>query len=58
VPSGVRLEVKLSKMVILPRVKGNGHGGSFVGRKGNPKLKHVVDENKTYRSKTIVEIHC
>ncbi|MDC0399628.1 hypothetical protein OAN59_07980 [Alphaproteobacteria bacterium] len=48
----------MRKVVVLPRVKGNGHGGSFVGRRGNPKLKHVVDGNKIYRSKTRVEIHC
>ena len=48
----------MRKVVVLPRVSGNGHGGSFVGRRGNPKLKHVVDGNKTYRSKIRVEIHC
>ena len=37
----------MRKVVVLPRVKGNGHGGSFVGRRGNPKLKHVVDGTKS-----------
>ncbi|MFL2918669.1 MAG: hypothetical protein ACJZ2I_10540 [Thalassobaculaceae bacterium] len=33
----------MKKMVVLPKVKGNGHGGFFVGRKGHLKLKHVVE---------------
>ena len=33
----------MKKMVVLPKVKGNGHGGIFVGRKGLLKLKLVVE---------------
>ena len=48
----------MKKVVVLPRVKGNGHGGSFVGKKGHPKLKHVVGGNKIYRPKIGFETHC
>jgi len=49
---------KMKKVVVLPRVKGNGHGGSFVGRKGHLKPKPVVEVNKIYRRKIGLEIHC
>ena len=48
----------MKKVVVLPRVKGNGHGGSFVGRKGHLKLKHVVKGNKIYRPKNGFVTHC
>ena len=48
----------MKKMVVLPKVKGNGHGGFFVGRKGHLKLKHVVEGNTIYRPKIGIETHC
>ena len=48
----------MKKVIVLPRVKGNGHGGSFVGRKGHLKPKPVVEMNKIYRRKTVPEAHC
>ena len=45
----------MKKVVVLPRVRGNGHGGSFVGRKGRLKPKHVVEGNKIYRPKIEIE---
>ena len=48
----------MKKVVVLPRVKGNGHVGSFVGRKGHLKPKPVVEVNKIYRRKTVPEAHC
>ena len=53
----VRLRAEMKKVVVLPRVKGNGHGGSFVGRKGHPKLKHAVGGIKIYRPKIGFETH-
>ncbi len=50
--------LKMKKVVVLPRVKGNGHGGSFVGRKGHLKPKPVVGVNKIYRQKIGPEAHC
>ena len=48
----------MKKVVVLPKVKGNGHGGFFVGRKGHLKPKHVVEVNAVYRPKIGIETHC
>ena len=49
---------EMKKVVVLPRVKGNGHGGSFIGKKGHLKLKHAVEVNKIYRPKTGYGTYC
>ena len=48
----------MKKVVVLPKIKGNGHGGFFVGRKGQLKPKHVVDGKTIYRTKIGIETHC
>ena len=48
----------MKKVIVLPRVRGNGHGGSFVGRKGHLKSKHIVEGNKVYRSKIEIRTPC
>ena len=48
----------MKKVVVLPKIKGNGHGGFFVGRKGQLKPKQVVDGKTIYRTKIGIETHC
>tara|TARA_B100001093_G_C26698459_1_gene957954 strand:- start:398 stop:580 length:183 start_codon:yes stop_codon:yes gene_type:complete len=50
--------LKMKKVVVLPRVNGNGHGGSFVGRKGHLEPKPVVEVNKICSRKIGPEVHC
>ena len=47
----------MKKVIVLPKVKGNGHGGFFVGRKGQLKSKHFVEGNTVYRPKIGIETH-
>jgi hypothetical protein len=39
-------KIKLNAVLVLPKVSGNGHGGFFVGKKGRPKPKHIVEDNQ------------
>ena len=48
----------MKKVIVLPRVRGNGHGGSFVGRKGYLKPKHIVEVNKIYLPKIKIGTPC
>ena len=47
----------MKTFLVLPRVSGNGHGGSFVGRKGVPKPKDIAKNIKNYWSSEIIETH-
>ena len=48
-------KMKSKAVLVLPKVSGNGHGGSFVGRKGVPKPKHIVEDTKNYPSALVIE---